>query len=250
VHRSLEDGFERFPWPIPEGEQRVGKGDALARLFMAAVDGDTIKGYHVAREACRILRQARSDFEPVVTFDPAGPIDEFTRSFGWCSLTDLPRHYREADICLVPTIAQDSLSRTSVEAMASGIAVIASGVGGLPYTVTDGITGLLFEPGDSVDLARKIARLLDDPDLRRRMGLAGATTVRGGLYLGGCDRAVFSAVALLGAAAACCSAAFSQSVIASSWVKQRRKKGPAKAGTPTSECGSGGVSSSPGRGRA
>ena len=140
---------------------------------MAAVAGETIKGYHVAHEACRILRQSRSDFELVVTFDPPGPIDEFTRSVGWCSLADLPRHYREADICLVPTIAQDSLSRTSVEAMASGIPVIASRIGGLPYTVTDGVTGLLFEPGDPVDLARQIARLLDDPALRRRMGLAG-----------------------------------------------------------------------------
>ena len=140
---------------------------------MAAVAGETIKGFHVAQEACRILRQERSDFELVVTFDPPGPIDEFTRSVGWCSLADLPRHYHEADICLVPTIAQDSLSRTSVEAMASGIPVIASRIGGLPYTVTDGVTGLLFEPGDPGDLARKITQLLDDAELRRRIGLAG-----------------------------------------------------------------------------
>ena len=100
-------------------------------------------------------------------------IDEFTRSVGWCSQDDLPRHYRDADICLVPTIAQEGLSRTSVEAMASGIPVIASRIGGLPYTVSDGTTGLLFEPGDAADLASKIARLLDDPALRRQMGLAG-----------------------------------------------------------------------------
>jgi glycosyltransferase involved in cell wall biosynthesis len=140
---------------------------------MAAVAGETIKGYYVAHEACRILRQTRTDFELVVKFDPPGHIDEFTRSVGWCSLAELPRHYREADICLVPTIAQDSLSRTSVEAMASGLPVIASRIGGLPYTVTDGVTGLLCEPSDPVDLARKVARLLDDPPLRRQMGLAG-----------------------------------------------------------------------------
>ena len=45
---------------------------APAKLFMAAVAGETIKGYHVAHEACRILRQTRSDFELVVTFDPPG----------------------------------------------------------------------------------------------------------------------------------------------------------------------------------
>jgi len=167
----------RFPWrpetpssgPAGHLPPRGGK----VRLFMAAVAGELMKGFHVAHEACRLLRQARADFELVVTFDPPGQIDEFTRSVGWCSQDDLPRHYRDASICLVPTIAQEGLSRTSVEAMASGIPVIASRIGGLPYTVSDGTTGLLFEPGDAADLASKIARLLDDPPLRKQMGLAG-----------------------------------------------------------------------------
>jgi glycosyltransferase involved in cell wall biosynthesis len=170
----------RFPWPQPvEACESEGGPSASSRpvatLFMAAVAGEMIKGFHVAHEACRLLRQTRSDFELVVTFTPPGPgrIDEFTRSVGWCSQEELPRHYRSADICLVPTIAQDGLSITSVEAMASGIPVIASRIGGVPYTVSDGLTGLLFEPGDPADLARQIARLLDDPGLRRRMGLAG-----------------------------------------------------------------------------
>jgi glycosyltransferase involved in cell wall biosynthesis len=180
----------RFPWPPdggPEGGRPTvgldggvlrraptgGAAPAVVSLFMAAVHGEVIKGFHVAHEACRLLRQSRSDFELVVTFDPPGRIDEFTRSVGWRPQVDLPRHYRAADVCLVPTIAQEGLSRTSVEAMASGIPVIASRIGGLPYTVVDGVTGLLFEPGDAADLARQIARLLDDPPLRRRMGLAG-----------------------------------------------------------------------------
>ncbi len=169
--RPSEFGVPATPSSGPSGHlpPRGGK----ARLFMAAVAGELMKGFHVAHEACRLLRQTRSDFELVVTFDPPGQIDEFTRSVGWCSQDDLPQHYRDADICLVPTIAQEGLSRTSVEAMASGIPVIASRIGGLPFTVSDGTTGLLFEPGDAADLARKIARLLDDPALRRRMGLAG-----------------------------------------------------------------------------
>jgi glycosyltransferase involved in cell wall biosynthesis len=57
--------------------------------------------------------------------------------------------------------------------MAAGKAVIASRIGGLPYTVTDGLTGLLFEPGNPFDLAEKICRLIDEPGLRRSMGLAG-----------------------------------------------------------------------------
>jgi glycosyltransferase involved in cell wall biosynthesis len=57
--------------------------------------------------------------------------------------------------------------------MAVGRPVVASRLGGLPFTVTDGATGLLFEPGDPRDLASKINRLLDDPALRMRLGNAG-----------------------------------------------------------------------------
>jgi glycosyltransferase involved in cell wall biosynthesis len=142
-------------------------------LFMAAVAGEVIKGFHVVHEACRILRETRNDFELLVTFDPAGPVDEFTRSVGWCSQAELPAHYRATDICVVPTIAQDALSITSVEAMAAGKPVVASRIRGLPYTVNDGVTGLLFEPGNPFDMAEKLARLLDDAALCRRMGLAG-----------------------------------------------------------------------------
>jgi len=162
----------RFPWPPPE-ESGAKTENAPAVLFMAAVAGEFIKGAHVAHEACRLLRQSRSDFELVLTSNPPGRIDEFTCSVGWCSQSDVPRHYRAADICLVPTIAADGLSRTSVEAMASGIPVVASRIGGLPFTVIDGVTGLLAEPGDPADLASQIARLLDDSSLRRQMGIAG-----------------------------------------------------------------------------
>jgi glycosyltransferase involved in cell wall biosynthesis len=162
----------RFPWPAPEKPEQAAPPPMMT-VFMAAVANEFIKGFHIAHEACRLLRQSRSDFELVVTFDPPGPIDEFTRSVGWCSQDELPRHYQAADICLVPTIAQDGMSLTSIEAMAAGIPVIASRIGGLPYTVIDETTGLLFEPGNPADLAKKIARLLDDPNLRHQMGSAG-----------------------------------------------------------------------------
>jgi glycosyltransferase involved in cell wall biosynthesis len=168
-HRPYEDA-ERA---VPSEENTLSRSERRLSLFMAAVAGETIKGFHVAHEACRLLWESGHDFELAVTFDPPGQIDDFTRAIGWQSQAELPRCYREADICLVPTIAQDGLSITSVEAMASGLPVIASRIGGLPYTVTDGVTGLLCEPGDPSDLASKIARLMDDPALRREMGLAG-----------------------------------------------------------------------------
>jgi hypothetical protein len=74
---------------------------------------------------------------------------------------------------VLPTVAQEALGRTAVEAMAVGRPVVASRLGGLPATVVDGETGLLCEPGDPDDLARKIETLLDDAALRERLGLAG-----------------------------------------------------------------------------
>jgi glycosyltransferase involved in cell wall biosynthesis len=162
----------RFPWPVPD-KQAGRSPNGLTTIFMAAVLHETMKGFNIVHEACRRLRQSRSDFELVVTGDPPGQVDAFTRFVGWVSQEELPRHYRASDICVVPTIAQEGLSRTSVEAMASGIPVVASRIGGLPYTVADGATGLLFEPGNVDDLAWKLSTLLDDPPLRRRMALAG-----------------------------------------------------------------------------
>src|SRR5437763_1359877 len=81
--------------------------------------------------------------------------------------------FRTADVLVFPTIAQEALGRTAVEAMAAGLPVVASRIGGLPFTVAEGATGLLCEPGEPDDLARKLEILLDDPELRWRLGQAG-----------------------------------------------------------------------------
>ena len=159
----------RFPWPWPEETARKER----TVLFMAGVVEEMIKGFHVLQEACARLWRRRQDFELVATGEPAGQINAFTRFVGWISQADLPRHLRAADIVVMPTIAQEGLGRSTVEAMAVGRPVVASRIGGLPFTVHDGATGLLAEPGNAEDLASKIEALLDDAGLRERMGLAG-----------------------------------------------------------------------------
>jgi glycosyltransferase involved in cell wall biosynthesis len=51
--------------------------------------------------------------------------------------------------------------------------IVASRVGGIPEAVRDGETGLLVEPGNPVDLAQALTRLLGDDALRQRLGQAG-----------------------------------------------------------------------------
>jgi glycosyltransferase involved in cell wall biosynthesis len=64
-----------------------------------------------------------------------------------------------------------------LEAMARGVPVVASAVGGIPEVVTDGVDGRLVPPGDSDALADAIVELLRDDELRLRLGEAGRRTV-------------------------------------------------------------------------
>ena len=64
------------------------------------------------------------------------------------------------------------------EAMSHGLPVIASRIGGLGEFVEDGVTGLLFQPGNSQELAEKIRLLWANPELCRRLGDAGQQKAR------------------------------------------------------------------------
>lgn len=71
---------------------------------------------------------------------------------------------------VVPSIWYENFPRTIVESFASGLPVIASRIGALADIVTDGETGLLFEPGNARDLADKLAWALAHPEQMAAMG--------------------------------------------------------------------------------
>ncbi len=83
-----------------------------------------------------------------------------------------------ADLVAVPSTAPDPLPGAAIEAAAAGCAVLASAHGGLPEIIRDGTTGRLIAPGDPAALARVAAELLDQPELRERLGAAAALDVR------------------------------------------------------------------------
>ncbi len=84
--------------------------------------------------------------------------------------------YSNANIFVLPTLA-DCHSLVIVEAMAMGLPVIATRVGGIPEIVIDGETGLLIPPNSPEALSEAIRVLCDDPVRRRAMGIAGRRRV-------------------------------------------------------------------------
>ena len=84
----------------------------------------------------------------------------------------VPQFYASADCCVVPS-RYESFGLVALEAMAAGLPVIATRVGGLQVTVEDGVDGYLVEPDDVEALADRLLALWSSPALRARMGSRG-----------------------------------------------------------------------------
>jgi glycosyltransferase involved in cell wall biosynthesis len=84
----------------------------------------------------------------------------------------MPEEYRRADLFVLPTLS-DNTPVTLMEAMASGLPVVATAVGGIPELVEPGVSGRLVPPGDVAALAAAMEGLLADRAALRRMGSAG-----------------------------------------------------------------------------
>ena len=95
---------------------------------------------------------------------------------GYRQRSELRAYYSAANV-LVTTPWYEPFGITPLEAMACAIPVIGSRVGGIQYSVLDGVTGMLVPPKDPGALARAIAHLQAKPDVARAMGLAGVRRV-------------------------------------------------------------------------
>jgi glycosyltransferase involved in cell wall biosynthesis len=103
-------------------------------------------------------------------------IAERTRFVGRVPNDQVVRYLHQMDIFVIPSL-QESFGVAAVEASAVGLPVVASNVGGLPEVVLEGETGFLVPPADVQGLSERLAWLIADPQLRRRMGSAGRAFV-------------------------------------------------------------------------
>jgi glycosyltransferase involved in cell wall biosynthesis len=156
------------------GEEIV-PSDALGSYvgFVGRVSPE--KGIETLREAARLLPNVpfkiAGGYEPSSRLTQGAPPNlEFLGQLGGQKLSEF---YRQARLIVLPSVWYEGFPMILPEAMLHGRPVVASRIGGLPEIVTDGVTGLLCEPGDGSDLAGKIRQLWDSPEACRRMGSAG-----------------------------------------------------------------------------
>jgi len=90
---------------------------------------------------------------------------------------DITRILSELDLLVHPAI-MEGLGVAILQAMAAGLPVIATPVGGIPEVVQDGVSGLLIPPKDPDALGQAILSILPYPDVRRHMGEEGRRIVR------------------------------------------------------------------------
>lgn len=102
-------------------------------------------------------------------------IDKTIRFLGWQQ--QLGPCFRNWDIFVLPS-HDEGFGMAVLEAMAGGLPVIGTGVGGLPELIEEGRTGFIVLPSNPVDLAERLRLLVLDPKLRQAMGNAGQERAR------------------------------------------------------------------------
>lgn len=98
---------------------------------------------------------------------------------GFVSENELPKYYNGSDLLALPSYNMaEGFGMVLIEAQACGIPVIGTRIGGIPYAVKDGITGLLVPPKDSTSLADAINKILSNENLSKKMGYNGRNRVK------------------------------------------------------------------------
>lgn len=99
-------------------------------------------------------------------------IDEgFVDHAGW--VRDMPKLLRESHIVCLPSFYGEGIPKSLIEAAAAGRPIVTTDMPGCREIVHDGDNGLLVSVRDPEALAQALARLIGDPELRRRMGVRG-----------------------------------------------------------------------------
>jgi glycosyltransferase involved in cell wall biosynthesis len=160
----------------PNFVKSVAAPDWLARhggLYVGRLSSE--KGLDVLAAAHRSMESMGGSGVEIIG---GGPLEQLARDtfgpawLGYRTLDEIMHRMLSARFLVLPSICYENSPRTIVEAFACGVPVIASRLGALADIVQDGITGLLFNPGDPADLAVKLQWAHTHSDRMASMGRA------------------------------------------------------------------------------
>ncbi len=175
--------------PLPNGTFNSPLCISYAGLLMAT------KGLHTLIEAIVKLKQrsiftrtliAGGDFqegyqEVLKNYLEENKLDDSVYFTGSLERNQLARFFRLNHVFVFPSIYPEAFGIVQAEAMASGLALITSGVGGSKEVLKEGITGFSFHEGNSDELCKKLTLLIKDNRLIKEFGIQGEEFARANL---------------------------------------------------------------------
>lgn len=182
----------RFLKPLSDkhSESRETGNECTQLLYIGRLN--TEKGILVILRALELLvhKQGRQDLHLSIFGDGdksyISELESFIRAkqltqtvtfHGRVPQDELIEYYDRSDILLVPSLWQEPFALVTAEAMARGVPVIASKVGGTGERITHDANGLLVEPGDEQALAAAITQLVENPGKLAQLAQAARRTV-------------------------------------------------------------------------
>ena len=185
----LENGIEpgRYGRAVDPVAAKRRLGLSSERRYIATVARfHPVKDHRTLLEAYRSVAEARPDVDLLLVGD--GPLRRdlerqaerlgLDRRIHFLGVrSDVPAILSAVDVFALTSVSE-AASITLLEAMASGLPVVVTDVGGNPEIVRQGIEGLLVPRGDAVSIAQALLQLLGDAGLARQLGMAGADRVR------------------------------------------------------------------------
>jgi len=178
---------ERFRWARAQGKQQPDWFGCPAEALVVGSVGwlTDIKGHEYLIEAVSKLKQ---DF-PSLHLVIVGSGDRHDALLQQAALAglgdavhllghrdDIEACLAEMDLFVLPSL-NEGMGRALIEAMAAGLPVIASRVGGIPAVISHELTGLLVPPGDAGALETALRRLLERPDWAKQLGVAASESL-------------------------------------------------------------------------
>lgn len=163
-----------------EGQPLPRERDGCPPTVVCVANFRPEKGHDVLLDAFAIVRDRIPDSRLVLVGhgELQDVVDAKIRALGLTArvhitgfVPEVWPYLADADVFAIAS-ASEAYGIAIAEAMAAGLPVVASDVGGIPELVKPGVTGELFPPGDSESLAAHLVRMLSEPELRARMSPA------------------------------------------------------------------------------